>query len=72
MLDLQVHYLNDLGLSKLGSWLHKRNKDCFECLRLAEEELHKLGIPSDDLEREWNAQIEYQTKPLPRKLFCLV
>lgn len=67
-LDSQLNFNNEEGLSKLGVWLRRKVIACESKLNEAEEVLRKCGFPEDVLQREWDAQIKAQTKPLPREL----
>ncbi|KAE9391440.1 hypothetical protein BT96DRAFT_832067, partial [Gymnopus androsaceus JB14] len=66
-LDSPAHFNNEEGLSKLGVWLRRKVIACESKLNEAEEVLRKCGFPEDVLQREWDAQIKAQTKPLPRQ-----
>ncbi|KAE9385763.1 hypothetical protein BT96DRAFT_1006754 [Gymnopus androsaceus JB14] len=62
---VQLNFNNEEGLSKLGVWLRRKVIACESKLNEAEEVLRKCGFPEDVLQREWDAQIKAQTKPLP-------
>ncbi|KAE9384417.1 hypothetical protein BT96DRAFT_960902 [Gymnopus androsaceus JB14] len=70
-LDSQLNFNNEEGLSKLGVWLRRKVIACESKLNEAEEVLRKCGFPEDVLQREWDAQIKAQTKPLPQEALRL-
>ena len=65
-LDLQIQHAGFENLEKLGIWLLRRTRHCFEKRQAAEEALAICGVPIETLRSEWEAQVETQTKPLPR------
>ncbi|KIM34886.1 hypothetical protein M413DRAFT_32940 [Hebeloma cylindrosporum] len=66
-LDLQIQHAGLENLEKLGVWLLRRTRHCFEKRKAAEEALAACGVPLDILQSEWEAQVKAQTKPLPRR-----
>ncbi|KAG6912814.1 hypothetical protein DXG01_011805, partial [Tephrocybe rancida] len=66
-LDRQVDHAQSEILENLGAWLLRRSRHAFAKRKAAEEVLQKCGKPEIDLRAEWKAQVETQTKPLPRQ-----
>ncbi|KAG6913255.1 hypothetical protein DXG01_008367 [Tephrocybe rancida] len=66
-LNCQVDHAQSKILENLGAWLLRRSQHAFSKQKAAEEVLWKCGKPEIDLQAEWKAQVETQTKPLPRK-----
>ncbi|KAG6913886.1 hypothetical protein DXG01_003712, partial [Tephrocybe rancida] len=54
-------------LENLGAWLLRQSQHAFAKRKAAEEVLQKCGKPEIDLQAEWKAQVEMQTKPLLHK-----
>ena len=51
----------------MGVWLRRKVLTCEEKIREAEGTLQSCELSEEVLQREWRAQIEAQTRPLPRK-----
>ncbi|KAJ3743316.1 hypothetical protein EV360DRAFT_90237 [Lentinula raphanica] len=66
-LDSQFHFNSEEALYKLGLWLRRKVLVCHEKLKDAEDVLKVCGFSKEVLRHEWEAQIECQTKPLPRQ-----
>lgn len=66
VLDEQVMHLDKKSLFTLGSWLRRRWDRCEALLEEAEEKLRGIDVTKDILRREWQAQVRFQTKPVPR------
>ncbi|KII82995.1 hypothetical protein PLICRDRAFT_119974 [Plicaturopsis crispa FD-325 SS-3] len=67
VLDTQVKYLDDKSLHGLGLWLARRWLHCQRKKSDATQRLRDCGISDDVLRREWDAQVNEQTKPAPRR-----
>ena len=65
-LDLQIEHAGLENLEKLGIWLLRRTRHCFEKRKAAESVLTACGVAIETLRSEWEAQVKAQTKPLPR------
>jgi hypothetical protein len=65
-LDLQIEHAGSENMEKLGIWLLRRTRHCFEKRKAAEAVLATCGVPIETLRLEWEAQVKAQTKPLPR------
>jgi len=62
---MQIQHAGFENLEKLGIWLLRRTRHCFEKRKAAEEALVICGVPIETLRLEWEAQVAAQTKPLP-------
>ncbi|KAJ7587793.1 hypothetical protein C8J56DRAFT_1014557 [Mycena floridula] len=65
-----VKYLDQKSLLNFGDWLLRKWDSCISKsnhLALQLNELEDEGINSDLLRNEWAAQVQDQTKPLPRQ-----
>ncbi|KAG2079604.1 uncharacterized protein F5147DRAFT_749512 [Suillus discolor] len=60
VLNTQVRHLDNKNLSLYGNWLNRRWNNCVKKKSTAAQALRELS--------EWKLQVEYQTKPLPRRL----
>ncbi|KAF9233660.1 hypothetical protein BU15DRAFT_90255 [Melanogaster broomeanus] len=67
ILDNQIHYLNEKSLVEFGHWLSRKWDICQQKKEAAEEALEELDVDLDTLQKEWVAQVAYQTKPLPKQ-----
>lgn len=52
----------------MGSWLARKARQCLEKRREAEEILEGCEHDEATLRAEWRAQVDAQTRPLPREL----
>ncbi|KAF9237934.1 hypothetical protein BU15DRAFT_88535 [Melanogaster broomeanus] len=66
ILDNQIRYLNEKSLVGFGHWLSWKWDICQQKKEAAEEALEELDVDLDTLQKEWVAQVAYQTKPLPK------
>ncbi|KAJ3792235.1 hypothetical protein GGU11DRAFT_819089 [Lentinula aff. detonsa] len=66
-LDSQLNFSNKESLFRLGIWLWCKWRSCEEKLKEATESLRDLGEMEDVLRAQWTAQVQAQTKPLPRR-----
>ncbi|KAJ3978579.1 hypothetical protein F5890DRAFT_1422496, partial [Lentinula detonsa] len=66
-LDSQLNFANEEGLHMLGAWLRRKLIACEQKYKEAEHALKACGFSEDLLRQEWAAQIEAQTRPLPRQ-----
>ncbi|KAJ3709644.1 hypothetical protein DFJ43DRAFT_1162491 [Lentinula guzmanii] len=66
-LDSQLNFSNEESLFRLGIWLRRKWGSCEEKLKEATESLRDLGETEDVLRAQWTAQVQAQTKPLPRR-----
>ncbi|KII83586.1 hypothetical protein PLICRDRAFT_119196 [Plicaturopsis crispa FD-325 SS-3] len=67
VLDTQVKHLDDKSLHGLGLWLARRWLHCQRKKSDAAKRLEDCGVSDDVLRREWDAQVNEQTKPAPRR-----
>ena len=56
-----------MSLAKLGLWLRRRTRDCYDRLAEAKEVLGEVGVDEEVLSVQWEAQVAYQTTQLPRE-----
>ncbi|KAJ7206809.1 hypothetical protein GGX14DRAFT_366819 [Mycena pura] len=66
-IDMQVDYDQKRSLLRFGSWLLRRTLNYEEKLREAKEVLARCEISEDRLRALWKEQVEFQTRPLPRR-----
>ncbi|KAG6906264.1 hypothetical protein DXG01_014925 [Tephrocybe rancida] len=66
-LNRQVDYAQSEILENMGAWLLRRSRHALAKQKAAEDVLRKCGKSEIDLRAEWKAQVETQTKPLPRQ-----
>ncbi|KAG6836295.1 hypothetical protein H0H93_009388 [Arthromyces matolae] len=66
-LDREVEFLNNKSLINLGTWLKRKWLRCQKRKKEAEEVLDKVAISMDVLQKEWDAQVTAQTKPLRKQ-----
>ncbi|KAG6914104.1 hypothetical protein DXG01_002408 [Tephrocybe rancida] len=64
-LDRQVDYAQSKILENMGAWLLRRSRHALAKRKAAEDVLWKCGKSEIDLQAEWKAQVETQTKSLP-------
>ncbi|KII83000.1 hypothetical protein PLICRDRAFT_76994, partial [Plicaturopsis crispa FD-325 SS-3] len=67
VLDTQVKHLDDKSLHGLGGWLSRRWLHCQKKKEDAQVRLEGVDIADETLRREWEAQVEEQTRPAPRR-----
>ncbi|KAG6909532.1 hypothetical protein DXG01_016925 [Tephrocybe rancida] len=63
-LDRQVNHAQSEILENMGAWLLCRSRHSLAKRQAAEEVLQKCGKLEINLQAEWKAQVETQTKPL--------
>ncbi|RDB27721.1 hypothetical protein Hypma_003286 [Hypsizygus marmoreus] len=66
-LDRQVQHAQTEILEKLGRWLLRRSQHTQSKLTTAEAILQDCGHSEGFLRAQWKAQVDAQTKPLPRR-----
>ncbi|KAG6846612.1 hypothetical protein H0H93_012835, partial [Arthromyces matolae] len=66
-LDRQIYNTRLEILDRLGQWLLKRTRHTSDKRTSAEAILHSSGQSQDFLRSQWAAQVEHQTKPLPKQ-----
>jgi hypothetical protein len=66
-LDTQVEFINKRSMEGLGKWLKRKWMLCQNRKSIALAALQESNINQDVLQKEWNTQIQEQTKPLPSK-----
>ncbi|KAG1771590.1 hypothetical protein EV702DRAFT_1048940 [Suillus placidus] len=67
VLNTQVRHLDDKNLSLYGNWLIRRWNNCIKKKSTATQALRELSVDEICVRQEWKSQVEYQTKPLPRR-----
>ncbi|KAG1846464.1 hypothetical protein F4604DRAFT_1884172 [Suillus subluteus] len=67
VLNTQVQHLDDKNLSLYGNWLIRRWNNCVKKKSTATQALRELSVDEICVRQEWKSQVEYQTKPLPRR-----
>ncbi|KAH6906264.1 hypothetical protein BKA70DRAFT_1106739, partial [Coprinopsis sp. MPI-PUGE-AT-0042] len=65
-LDVQISYLGVRSFDNMGAWLRKKWEACSRKRQEAEKMLQELPYTNDEYYAEWQAQVEYQTRPLRR------
>ncbi|KAK7056595.1 hypothetical protein VNI00_002311 [Paramarasmius palmivorus] len=66
-LDMQIRHFDRQALLCLGQWMERKWLSCHERRRLAVNHLNEAGYQEQFLRTEWEAQVAYQTKPLPAR-----
>ncbi|RDB18751.1 hypothetical protein Hypma_014627 [Hypsizygus marmoreus] len=66
-IDSQVHYLDAKSLENLGNWIKRKWMSCQKRKSDALDILNAIDIALDVLRAEWEAQVETQTRPLPKQ-----
>lgn len=61
-----MHYLREQSLQGLGKWILRKYTLCIEKKKNAEAILNAYPFTKEELETEWEAQVEIQTRPLAR------
>ncbi|KAG1725034.1 hypothetical protein EDB19DRAFT_1897831 [Suillus lakei] len=67
VLNTQVRHLDEKNLSLYGNWLIRRWNNCIKKKSTATQALRELSVDEICVRQEWQSQVEYQTKPLPRR-----
>ncbi|KAG2031955.1 hypothetical protein BDR03DRAFT_936175 [Suillus americanus] len=68
VLNTQVQHLDEKNLSLYGNWLIQGWNNCIKKKSTAMQALRELSVDEICVRQEWQSQVEYQTKPLPRRL----
>ncbi|RDB20434.1 hypothetical protein Hypma_012497 [Hypsizygus marmoreus] len=66
-IDSQVQFLDAKSLLTLGNWIKRKWMTCQKRKSDALEILNTIDIALDVLRAEWEAQVEAQTRPLPKQ-----
>ena len=67
VIDNQICFLNEKALNGIGHWLYQQWYHCQQKKQEADGALVVCGVREYVLRAEWAAQVQEQTKPLPRK-----
>ncbi|KAI5980440.1 hypothetical protein EDD15DRAFT_2393533 [Pisolithus albus] len=67
VLDNQIRHFDKKSFSLFGQWLDKKWSLCKRKKMMAWEALCELHVDMQTLRHEWAAQVELQTRPLPRQ-----
>ncbi|KAI5989944.1 hypothetical protein EDD15DRAFT_2388922 [Pisolithus albus] len=67
VLDNQIRHFDKKSFSLFGQWLDKKWSLCKRKKMMAWEALCELHVDMQTLWHEWTAQVELQTRPLPRQ-----
>ncbi|KAG1745669.1 hypothetical protein EDB19DRAFT_1894353 [Suillus lakei] len=62
-----IRHLDEKNLSLYGNWLIRRWNNCIKKKSTATQALRELSVDETCVRQEWKSQVEYQTKPLPRR-----
>lgn len=54
------------GLQRLGQWIANKATSCHNRYNDSERSLKESGCTEEELGEEWDKQVEFQTRPLPR------
>jgi hypothetical protein len=68
IIDNQIRFLDTKSRDGISHWLYRRWYHCQKKKREANIVLSACAVGEDVLRAEWAAQVQDQTKPLPRKL----
>lgn len=67
VLDTQIAHLDTVTIVNFAAWMARQYDSALKKKRKAENALVEYGIEEKELEKEWNAQIEHQTRKAPGK-----